>query len=182
MPRPTTSVFIAASLDGFVAGPGDDLAFLKSVEKAGEDYGFHAFFGAVDALAIGRRTWEVARGFDTWPYVGKRVVVFTSGAYPTPNGEELVHEDPAVVLDRLGAEGVRRVYVDGGALIRSFLRAKLVDELILSVIPVVLGGGVPLWADGQAYGAEGVRLALSSVEPWFDTGLVQLRYLVRDRA
>jgi dihydrofolate reductase len=116
MPRPRCSAFLAASLDGFIAGPRGELEWLRAVEAPGEDYGFAAFFGSVDALLVGRATWEVAGGFDRWPYEGKRVAVMAHAPREARHGETFHRGDPAEVL-----------------------------ALTLSVIPVVLGDGIRLF-------------------------------------
>ncbi len=173
MSRARASVFMGMSLDGFIAGPGGSLAFLEPFEKSGEDYGFTAFFETVDGLVIGRNTYETVLGFGAWPYGKKRVVVLTHRPADPRHGEELTAEEPATLLERLGREGLRHVYVDGGAVARAFLAAGLVDELTLSVVPVLVGGGVRL------FGADLPGRALSLVESrsW-PSGMVQVRYRV----
>jgi dihydrofolate reductase len=171
MARPTCAVFIAASLDGFIARPDGGLDWLRAVEREGEDYGFAPFFASVDALLVGRGTWEVVLGFDPWPYGTKRVVVLTSRPATGAHGEGFHSGDPAPLLARLHAEGVRRVYVDGGATVSRFLAAGLVDELTVSVIPVLLGDGIRLFQGGYPERS----LALESSRA-FPSGLVQLRY------
>lgn len=168
---PRCSVFIAVSVDGCIARADGSLDWLDAVQQPGEDYGYQAFFDSVDALAIGRSTYEVALGFSAWPYAGKRVVVLTHRAPAPRHGEEFFAGEPATLVERLGREGVKRLYVDGGAVIRQCLAAKLVDDLTLSVVPVLLGDGIPL------FGAGGIeqRLVLESSRSW-PTGLTQLRY------
>lgn len=167
-------MFIAVSLDGFVAGADDSLDFLSRFEKSGEDYGFAAFFASVDAMVVGRRTYDVVRGFETWPYGDKRIVVLTHRAAEPRHGETFFTGEPGALVDSLAREGVRRVYVDGPKVIRQFLAAGLIDDLTLSVIPVVLGGGIPLFGEGA--GPER-WLALEGTQSW-PSGLVQLRYRV----
>lgn len=167
------SVFMAMSLDGFIAGPGGSLGWLEPFEKSGEDYGFPAFFESVDGLVIGRNTYETVLGFEAWPYGHKRMVVLTHRPATARHGEEFAAEEPAALLERLGREGLRHVYVDGGAVARAFLRAGLVDELTLSVVPVVLGGGVRLFGEGEP----GRPLRLLGSRSW-PSGMVQVRYRV----
>lgn len=166
-------MFLATSVDGYIAGPADDLAFLERVQLEGEDYGYAELMRSVDVLVLGRRTYEVALGFDPWPYAGKRCVVMSRTQAAPRYDEEIVAEAPEELVARLGAEGARHLYVDGGTLVRSFLRAGLVHELVLSVVPVVLGAGVRLWSEGGPQ----VPLRLESSRAW-PTGLVQLRYAV----
>ncbi|MBS2017096.1 MAG: dihydrofolate reductase [Deltaproteobacteria bacterium] len=167
------SVFIATSVDGFVAGVGDDLGWLRVVERPGEDYGYEAFMGTVDVLVMGRRTYEVALGFPSWPYAGKRVVVMSRalGAGDVRHGVEVFGGSPGELVASLRAQGLERAYVDGAALIRSFLEAGLIDDLTLSVVPVVLGGGIRLFGDA------GSRRDLVLEESRaFPSGLVRSRY------
>jgi len=171
--RPRCSVFIAASLDGFIARPDGALDWLARVERAGQDYGYGAFLDSVDALVMGRGTYDTVLGFDHWPYPGKRCLVLTH-APPVARraDEEFAGGALEPLLQRLAGEGVRRVYVDGGAVIRQFLAAGLIDDLTLSVIPVLLGAGIRLFEGG---GAAERGLKLIEAQP-YDSGLVQLRY------
>jgi dihydrofolate reductase len=162
-------VFVGMSLDGFLAGPGDDLGWLKPFE--GEEHGYAEFFASVDTLVVGRRTYDVVRGFESWPYSGKRCVVLTHRPLKPLHGEEPSSEAPGPLVARLSSEGARTIYVDGGIVIRQFLAADLVDELTVSVVPMVVGNGVPLFAQG------GRPHALSLIESRaYPSGLVRLRY------
>jgi dihydrofolate reductase len=182
--RPQVSVFIAASLDGFIARADGAIDWLGAVEREGEDYGFAAFFASVDALVMGRKTYETALGFEPWPYAGLRCVVMTGDtARASRHGEEFAAGDLSALLERLGAEGVKRVYVDGGTVIAQALKARLVDDMTVSVIPVLLGEGTPLapgvggGAGAGAVGAAGGDVRLELVEHRaYASGLVQLRY------
>jgi dihydrofolate reductase len=178
MSRPRCSVFIAASLDGYIARRDGTIDWLDAVQRPGEDYGFQAFFGSVDTLVIGRRTYETALGFPTWPYGGKNCVVMTHAAPPARHGERFHAGDPRPLLERLATEGARRVYVDGGVVIAEFLAAGLIDDLTISVIPVLLGDGARLFGP-----AGGGRLAVERVltlvrSQAYPSGLVQLEYRV----
>jgi len=172
MPPPQVSfvVFLATSLDGFIARADDGLDWLARFEQ--EEHGYREFLATVDALVIGRRTYEVVLGFPAWPYAGKRVIVCTHRPASPAHGEELWSGSPRALAERLDREGVRRVYLDGGALISSFLREGLVDELTLNLIPMLLGAGVPLFAGGLPE----VPLRLLEARS-FPSGLVQLRYV-----
>jgi dihydrofolate reductase len=171
MVRPHCAVFIATSLDGFIALPDGSIKWLDAVQLDGEDYGFGAFFASVDTLLMGRLTWETVLRFDEWPYAGKRVVVLTHRPAEARHGESFRAGEPAAILAALQAEGARRVYVDGGAVISQFLAEGLVDELTLSVVPILLGDGIRLFQGGLPRRA--LRLASSHAYP---SGLVQLRY------
>lgn len=166
---PRCSVFIAASLDGFIARADGGIDWLSIVERAGEDYGFKAFFDTVSTLVVGRKTHEVALGFDTWPYAGKRVVVLTRSSFTARHGEEFFAGEVSELVAKLDG----RIYVDGGDVIAQFLAANLIDDVTVSVIPIMLGGGAPL---SPSIGRD-VRLALKSHRA-FESGLVQLTYSV----
>ena len=171
--RPRCSAFIATSLDGFIAGPGGSLEWLKMVERPGEDYGYRAFFDSIDALVLGRNTYDAVLGMGTWPYAGKRCIVLTHRRGASRHGETLIEATPSEALASLARHGVQHVYVDGGAVVRQFLTAGHLDHLTLSVVPVVLGSGIPLFTPD---GAER-RLLLEDVRSW-PSGLAQLRYRV----
>lgn len=166
--RPRCSVFIAMSLDGFIAREDGSVDWLSAVQVPGEDYGYQAFFDTVDALVLGRKTYELALGFEAWPYAGKRVVVMTGQRRESRHGETF-HAGPVeAAMD--GLSGARHVYVDGGATIRSFLRVGLIDDVTVSMVPVLLGRGVALFGEGAA-----AKLRLESSRA-YPSGLVQLRY------
>ena len=172
--RPPCSVYIATSLDGYIAGPDHGLDWLTIVERPGEDYGYQAFFDGVDALVIGRKTYDVTLGFPSWPHGEKRCIVVTHAPPAAKHGEEFYSGPLLALVERLGAEGVRRIYVDGGTLIRASFAEDLIDEVTLSIVPVLLGAGVPL------FGGIERRLTLVASRS-FPSGLVQLHYSV-DRA
>jgi dihydrofolate reductase len=169
--RPQCSVYIAVSLDGFIARPDGGLDWLAPFEQSGEDYGYKAFFDSVDALVIGRKTYDVVLGFEKWPYENKRCVVVTHAPPEAQHGETFFAGPLDALIGRMGKDGVRRIYVDGGALIRSFFAADLVDDVTLSVIPVLLGAGIPLFG-----GVERRTKLVSSRS--FPSGLVQLCYTI----
>jgi dihydrofolate reductase len=171
--RPRCSVFIATSLDGFIARLDGSIDWLQTVASPGEDYGYQTFFDSIDTLVIGRNTYDAVRSFPSWPYAGKRCVVLTHRPMPAAFDEEFSVEDPVALLARLGRGGARHVYVDGGQVIRQFLTAKAIDELTLSTIPILLGVGVPLFGGLGEFG-----LALEQTRSW-PTGLVQSRYRIR---
>ena len=165
------SVFIAISLDGYIARADGSIDYLSIVERAGEDYGYRAFFDAIDTLVIGRSTYDLALTFDPWPYAGKRCVVLTRTPREAQHNEEFFAGDPSELVERLNASGTHRAYIDGGAVIQQFLAARLIDDLTVSVIPVLLGQGIRLFGDTQ--GDLPLELAGSKN---FESGLVQLTY------
>jgi dihydrofolate reductase len=174
MARPRTAAFLGTSLDGFIAGPHDELDWLERGGGPPEDNGFAGFFSSVDALLIGRRTWEVVSRFATWPYDDKRVFVLTRRPAEGNHGERFLEGPAARVLESLGADGVRRVYVDGGRVVSQVLAAGLLDELTVSILPVVIGRGIRLFEDAGP--ERWLHLASSKV---FGSGMVQLRYAAR---
>lgn len=171
--RSQFSVYIATSLDGYIARPDGAIDWLSIVEQPGEDYGYQAFMSTIDTLVMGRKTYDTVLRLGAWPYAGKRCVVLTTHLSAACNGEEFVCGDPVSIAARLGEDGARRVYVDGGDVIRQFLAAGLLDDLTISVVPILLGDGIPLFREG----AKEQRLKLVE-ERTFPSGLIQLRYLV----
>ncbi len=167
--RPQFAVFIATTLDGFIAREDGRFDFLDPFH--GEEHGYDAFYKGVDAVVIGRGTYETVLGFSEWAYGKKRVVVCSRRKLEPRHGEEIWAGTPVALAEKLGSEGVRRVYLDGGALISSFLREDLVDELCINVVPRVLGTGRPIF-EGKTRELE-LRLVESKTYP---SGLVQLRY------
>ncbi len=169
-------VYIATSLDGYIAAPHDNLDFLKQVEKQGEDYGYAAFTSGIDTIILGRKTYDwVSRAIGSEHYEKgeRRVYVITSAEKPSAGNTHFYAGDLAELISGLKSENSEKhIYCDGGAqLIDALLRLDLIDELIISVVPVLLGAGTRLFKDGRAMQA----LELLSVRH-FDTGLVQLHY------
>jgi dihydrofolate reductase len=168
------SVFIAASLDGFIARTNDDLDWLPA--GGGEPHGYGEFIATVDALVIGRRTFEKVLTFDSWPYGNKPVVVLSTRALSAaPSGAvvERMSGAPAQIVSQLAARGVGHIYVDGGITIQRFLRAGLIQRLIITRVPVLLGEGIPL------FGALEGDIVLRHVGTrQYASGLVQSEYVV----
>jgi dihydrofolate reductase len=142
-----TSVFIGTSLDGFIARPNGALDFLP--EGGGEPHGYNEFIASVDAIVIGRKTFETVLAFPDWPYGTKRVVVLSSRPVDLSEVKGGVVEhmsgSPAEIVARLDATGVRHAYIDGGITIQRFLRAGLIQRLIITRVPVLIGEGIPLF-------------------------------------
>jgi dihydrofolate reductase len=140
------SVFIGTSLDGFIARANGDLDFLPP--GGGEPHGYDEFMATVDALVIGRKTFETVLTFDRWPYGEKPVVVLSPRPLaPAPLGAvvERMSGAPAEIVSHLVARGIRHVYVDGGITIQRFLQAGLIQRLIITRVPVLIGTGIPLF-------------------------------------
>lgn len=147
------AVYIAASVDGFIAKKDGDVAWLHDARYAieGEDFGYTQFMADVDCIVMGRNTYEKVLEFDAWPFAGKRVVVLSHSLKSISQaGAELSFEYPKVLLQRLAAEGVKKVYVDGGKTIQSFLHDGLVHEITVTRIPILLGSGLPLFGQMDA--------------------------------
>jgi dihydrofolate reductase len=163
------SVFIATSLDGYIARADGGIDWLALVARVGEDYGYAKFIANVDVLLVGRNTFETALGFPEWPYAGKRVVVATHRPQPSIHGEVYATGEPAQLLADVGP--AKRIYIDGGSLITQFLAADLIDDLRIAILPIVLGSGVRLFRGGE--GEHRLELAGHRAYP---SGLVALEY------
>jgi dihydrofolate reductase len=141
------SVFIGTSLDGFIARRNGDFDFLP--EGGGEPHGYDEFFATVDTLVIGRKTFETVLAFATWPYGNKRVVVLSSHPvdFSAVRGGVVEHMGgpPADIVAKLAASGAQHLYIDGGITIQRFLRAGLIQRLIITRVPVLIGEGIPLF-------------------------------------
>ncbi len=147
---PTGHVFIATSLDGFVARASGALDWLMKQLTEGEDHGYDAFMASVDGLVMGRGSFEAVRAFEEWPYA-KPVVVMsqTLGQDDVPaeiaDRVTLTRLDPAGVMKMLDGQGWRRAYIDGGKVVQSFLRDGLIADMTLTRIPILIGDGLPLF-------------------------------------
>jgi dihydrofolate reductase len=142
------SVFIGASVDGFIARLNGELDFLPP--GGGEPHGYEEFMATVDALVIGRKTYETVLAFDTWPYGEKPVFVLsTHSLAPAPAGAVVEHMsgEPGQILAELEVRGIGHIYVDGGVTIQGFLRAGLIQRLIITRVPVLIGAGIPLFGE-----------------------------------
>ena len=137
---------MGTSLDGFIARPDGALDFLPA--GGGEPHGYEEFMATVDALVLGRNTFDTVLAFDTWPYGTKPVFVLsTRPLAPVPAGAivEALSGSPASIVTQLEARGIGHIYVDGGITIQRFLRAGLIDRLIVTRVPVLIGAGIPLF-------------------------------------
>lgn len=173
------SVFIATSLDGFVARQDGDISWLTDTEYIieTEDFGFAEFYASVDAIVMGRKTYETALGFTEWPYANKRVVVLSHASISIPSqlagNVEHMSGSPAEVAQRLEASCTRHVYIDGGQTIQGFLKAGLIDEMTITTIPILLGSGIPLF--GLSEHEFSLQLLTSHA---YSNGFVQTKYEV----
>jgi dihydrofolate reductase len=167
------SVFVGTSLDGFIARVNGEFDFLPP--GGGEPHGYTEFMATVDALVIGRNTFDTVLAFDTWPYEKPVFVLSTRSLPPVPPGAvvERMSGEPADVVAQLSSRGVGHIYVDGGVTIQSFLRAGLIQRLIVTRVPVLIGSGIPL------FGSLPRDIALTHVATrQFASGLVQSEYIV----
>lgn len=144
------SVFIGTSLDGFIARENGDLDWLiGGTDLTPKEYGYDAFIKNIDAIVMGRRTYEVGLSFEPWPYK-LPVIVLSHRPIQRPKNApaakvESMTGEPANIIQALAKRGLRRLYVDGGQTIQGFLRAGLVDEITISQLPVLIGRGIPLF-------------------------------------
>jgi dihydrofolate reductase len=143
----TVSVFIGTSVDGFIARPNGNLDFLP--EGGGEPHGYNEFIASVDAIVIGRKTFEKVLSFEAWPYGDKRVVILSSRPLDLSAAAGGVVEQmagaPAEIVSQLAVRGIHHLYIDGGITIQRFLRAGLIQRLIITRVPVLIGEGIPLF-------------------------------------
>jgi dihydrofolate reductase len=143
----TVSVFVGTSLDGFIARRSGSFDFLP--EGGGEPHGYTEFMATVDAVVMGRNTWDVVLGLGAWPFAGKRVVVLSSRpvelAAAGRHAVEQMSGSPAEIVAKLAASGAHHLYVDGGITLQRFLQAGLVDRITITRVPVLIGEGIPLF-------------------------------------
>jgi len=142
------SVFIGTTLDGFIARPDGALDFLPP--DGGEPHGYSEFIASVDAIVIGRNTFETVLTLGPWPYGNKRVVILSSRPIDLSAARGGIVEQmagtPAEIVSRLAAGGAKHLYIDGGITIQQFLRAGLIQRLIITRVPVLIGEGIPLFS------------------------------------
>jgi dihydrofolate reductase len=168
------SAFVGTSVDGFIARRNGDFDFLP--EGGGEPHGYDEFMASVDVLVIGRNTFEKVLSFEQWPYGDKRVVVLSSRAIaPNIRGAVIEHMSgsPAEITARLAAGGAGHAYIDGGITVQRFLRAGLIQRLVITRVPVLIGEGIPLF--GALPHDVQLRHVLTTTYP---SGLVKSEYEV----
>lgn len=166
-------LYIASSIDGYIAKPNDDLSFLSIVEKKGEDYGYAAFIQTIDTVILGRKTYDwIMAQVPEFVHNDKQTYVITRTAKPSIGNTHFYSGNiKELIADLKTAEG-ENIFIDGGAeIVNMLLKDQLIDEMVLSLIPVVLGGGVRLFSENNPE----QEFSLVSSQA-FDTGLVQLQY------
>ena len=169
------SVFVGTSLDGFLARPNGDFDFLPA--GGGEEHGYTAFMATVDTIVIGRNTYDQVLTFGEWPYGNKPVIVLSTRPIDLPAAPGAVVErmtgSPPDIVARLAARGAKHLYVDGGITIQRFLQAGLIQRLVITRVPVLIGTGISL------FGALPRDMKLHHVATrQYRSGLVQSEYIV----
>ena len=139
------AVFIATSLDGFIARLDGSIDWLTDRDEKPGDTGYQEFMAVIDTVVLGRKTYETVLEFGFWPYEGKQVEVLSSTLAADADERIIVHRTLDGLVQTLNDRGAKRVYTDGGGLIRTFLRAGLLNELTITTVPVLLGEGLPLF-------------------------------------
>ncbi|WP_107688150.1 dihydrofolate reductase family protein [Neisseria wadsworthii] len=168
-------LYISMSLDGYIAKPNDDLSFLSIVEQEGEDYGFQDFILNVDTVIIGRKTYDwIMNVVDEFPYKDKTTYVVTKTKRPSIGNIHFYTQDLPSLVKKLKSESERYIYCDGGSqIVNELLKNDLLDEIIISVIPILVGNGTKLFNDNRPE----KMLKLTNVTS-YKTGLVQLHYKI----
>ena len=172
----TNYVFVGTSLDGYIAGKDGDLGWLNEIPNpSNSDYGYAEFFENIDALVMGRNTFEVVLGFGEWNSE-KPVFVLSNTLVMVPEGledkVEIVNGDLKTLVEMLKKRGYDNLYIDGGKVIRSFLKEDLIDEMILTRIPILLGEGIPLFGKLESH----MKFTLVKIVTYNDT-LVSSHYI-----
>jgi dihydrofolate reductase len=170
----TCSVFVGTSVDGFIARPNGALDWLPP--GGGEEHGYTAFIASVDAIVMGRGTFDTVLAFDRWPFQ-KPVIVLTTHEHDAPVPPEAAVEfmsaAPRDVVGRLAERGMTHLYIDGGVTIQRFLEAGLIDRMTVTRVPVIIGAGIPL------FGPTGRDVRLEHVETrTYPSGLVTTAYSI----
>jgi len=166
-------IYIACSVDGYIAGPNDDLGFLSIVEQEGEDYGYAAFIENIDTMIVGRKTFDKVQAMGLqYPPAGKELYVITRSPRPASGPVTFYTGGLTTLVQQLKSLPGKHIYCDGGAeIVNELLKHNLVDELIISVIPFLAGNGTQLFSSGRPQ----QKLMLVSARQ-FEKGLVQLHY------
>lgn len=180
MMRPKISVFIATSLDGYIAEEDGSIDWLNRFNEtvpSGEDCGYKSFISTVDTLIMGRKTFEKVCEFESWPYDLPVIVLSSQTNYCVPeflkSKVSVTSENPEKLIQRLSSEKIKHIYLDGGKTIQSFIKENLVDELTITLIPILLGAGCSLFGTLN----KEVRLKQLGCQS-YDFGCVQLKYKI----
>lgn len=171
MPRPL-ELYIAMSLDGYIAAPGDDLSFLDAVQTPGEDYGYGAFIETVDTVIVGKRTYDkvLQMGYP-FPHADKEAYIITRTPLASIGNNHFYTGDVPTLVQQLKAREGKTIFCDGGAQVANLLlQHSLIDVFTISIIPVLLGGGTRLF---EQFPVQQLQLVKTNA---YKSGLVQLRY------
>ena len=172
--RIQASVFVGTSLDGFIARRNGDFDFLP--HGGGEEHGYKDFFASVDALVVGRHTYDTVLKFATWPYGAKPTFVLSTREIVTPAPPAVVEQmsgSPSDIVTELNARGFKHLYVDGGITVQRFLEAGLIQRLTITRVPVLIGTGIPLFGPVS----RDIRLTHIATQE-YPSGLVTSEYIV----
>lgn len=170
-------LYIAASLDGYIAKPNNDLSFLSLVQKEGEDYGYGEFIKSIDTVILGRKTYDwVMTQVPEFPHADKNSFIITRTARPDIGKTKFYTGKLKDLVSKLKSEQGKHIFIDGGAeIVNELLKENLIDEFIISIIPVLLGNGTRLFKDGRPE----QKLKLVSTKH-FEKGLVQVHYTCQE--
>lgn len=144
-------VYVATSIDGYIAKKDNNIDWLNEIPNPeNSDYGYSEFINTIDAIIMGRKTFEVVSKFKKWPY-NKPVFVLSNKIKKTPNKYndkiEIVNGELKTLIASLNKKGFKNLYIDGGRTIQSFLKENLIDEITITTIPIILGSGIPLFKE-----------------------------------
>lgn len=167
-------LYIANSIDGYIAKPNDDLGFLSIVEQQGEDYGYGEFIKTVDAVIIGRKTYEwIMKQVPEFVHEDKQTYVITRTERPSVGNVHFYTGSMRDLVTRLQSEPGKNIFCDGGAeIVHALLKENLIDEMVISIIPILVGDGIKLFTGGRPE----LLMKLQSCQS-FEKGLVQLHYV-----
>ena len=168
-------LYIASSVDGFIAEKDGHVDWLNNFHSPDEDYGYNKFYSEIDALIMGRKTYDFCSSLNSWPYAGKQTFVFTSKKIQSEREEiEFINMNPSAEIYRIKTAGYKNIWlVGGGNLNAQFLNSNLIDEIILFVMPIVLGEGIPLFPESTQH-----LLDLQESET-YPSGVIKLVYKPR---
>lgn len=169
--QPEVHVYIAMSLDGFIATKTNGLEWLDIVKTEGEDFGYAEFMNEIDAVVMGRNTYDVVVGLGDWPFHEKKVVIMTHRPLSPIANESTSSGLIADLVKELGEQNIHKIYLDGGDLIRAGISEGVIDRLTISIIPIILGSGISLF--GETETPNTLHLVKTKT---FASGLVQITY------
>lgn len=168
-------LYIATSLDGYIAKPNDDLSFLSIVQQDGEDYGYSHFLEAIDTVILGRKTYDwIMNQVPVFPHSNLTTYVITRSSKPNVGKINFYKGSLKELILKLKKEQGKNIFIDGGSeIVNELLKENLIDEFIISIVPVLIGNGIKLFNDGRP---EQILKFIKSKQ--FESGLVQLHYKI----